>query len=389
MTKTRSPDLEDAVEAMRQQQFEEAVTILERLAETRGNDPEVLVYLGVAYVQAERPRKAIDVLRRAEEIVEDHPVIAQFLGRSYKAIKEYALAERYLEMAVSLDPEAYDSWLDLGEVLYLSQQYGRAADVLSTACERFPGDAALHSILAMAFYRLGDYTQAADEWSVVYRQRPDSIVALANYAYTLLYLGRIEDTLPLMERAKEIAPTHYRTLMICGEVEFQRGNLDVAQEYFERALDKCSVSAEALGRLALIEEFRGNIKRAEFYLTLVRELMERDPSAWQRTCDIHVRRGDYDGHLQCLHGAVERDPNSPAAWVGLASELQRRGLREEASEAWMKAIELRGYVKVYCPRCHIYQRYDISDTTEKVLSVAVTCPGCSEELPLPESLAVV
>mgnify|MGYP000456887255 CR=1 FL=1 len=347
------------------------------------------MYLGVAYVQSERPHQAIDVLLRAEEMVEDHSVIAQFLGRSYKAVRDYDSAERYLKRALILDPALAEVWVDLGEVFYVTQQYGVAIRHLEEALKRFPNNPALRSLLAMSLYRVGDYTGAAKEWSRVYALRPDSIIILANYAFLLLMLGRTEEAQPLVRRASEMFPNHYRTLIIRGELAFQRGDIEQARQMFELALDRCSLSVEALSRLAVIAHIQGQEERKQVYQTLINEILEREPAAWQRMCNMHLKTGDHDRHLECIQAAVVRDASSSAAWISLAVELMRRGQEAEAIDAWERSIEIRGYIKAYCPTCQEFRKWRIPLDEPFNLPPVVRCDACHQELPLPKSLATV
>ncbi|TET13308.1 MAG: tetratricopeptide repeat protein, partial [Candidatus Thorarchaeota archaeon] len=109
-------DLSLALEALEGGRFDEAVVLLERLVELDDENPDILVYLGIAYVQTETPAKAVDVLRNASELVEEHSVLSLFLGRALKALGHLHEAETELRKAVRLDPRAQDAWRDLADV---------------------------------------------------------------------------------------------------------------------------------------------------------------------------------------------------------------------------------------------------------------------------------
>ena len=87
------PDLARARKAIEMGQIDEALSILEPIVRHSYDDPDPLVYLGIAYVQAEKPQAAVSVLEDAKELVEDHPVIELFLGRALMALGRYEEAE--------------------------------------------------------------------------------------------------------------------------------------------------------------------------------------------------------------------------------------------------------------------------------------------------------
>ncbi|MHA1772006.1 MAG: tetratricopeptide repeat protein [Candidatus Thorarchaeota archaeon] len=385
----QSEEFDRAIEALEEQRFKEATVILEDLVEANGSDPELLVYLGLAYLQNEQPKKAIEVLLEANDQIENHCVVAQFLGRAYKAIHDYDCAETYLKQAISADPELYEAWLDLAEVLYFTRQYGEAARILEEAVVRFPEDPALHSLRAMSFYRLGDYTEAARAWGAVSALRPESIVALANYGYSLLFVGRVDDAKNVIVKAKEMAPDHYRTIMLEGEMAFQLRNYKTAHHAFMKALHQCPTSIEALSRLAVITHQLHDEIAAEGYLNRAKELVEEEPTSWQRLCNVHVLMKRFDELLHCLNMVIEEDTTSAAAWIALAIEEARRGHTEEAKDAWTRSIKLRGYIKTYCPQCHQHMRIPILNTTKVSLDTPVYCVYCDRELTLPEHLSTV
>ena len=123
-------DLDTALNALDQGRFEEATSILEKLIEIEGDDPELLVYLGIAYVQSENPQSAVDVLERADELVEEHCIISLFLGRALKALNRLDEAEAQLRRAIRLDAGVSEAWLDLANIYYTRNEFGIACAVL-------------------------------------------------------------------------------------------------------------------------------------------------------------------------------------------------------------------------------------------------------------------
>ncbi|MHA2396890.1 MAG: tetratricopeptide repeat protein, partial [Candidatus Thorarchaeota archaeon] len=73
--------ISSAMEALEEGRPHDAIVALEPLVEQDDEDVDALVCLGMAYVQAEMPAKAVSVLEQADELVEQHCVIELFLGR--------------------------------------------------------------------------------------------------------------------------------------------------------------------------------------------------------------------------------------------------------------------------------------------------------------------
>ncbi len=70
--------LESAKLALEESRPNDAIIALEPLIEYDDENVDALVCLGIAYIQAEMPAKAVKVLERADEMVEQHCVVSCF-----------------------------------------------------------------------------------------------------------------------------------------------------------------------------------------------------------------------------------------------------------------------------------------------------------------------
>ncbi|NWF95598.1 MAG: tetratricopeptide repeat protein [Candidatus Thorarchaeota archaeon] len=385
----KSDRLKLAEEALEDGRIEEAMHVLEAILEEDDDNPDAMVLLGLAYLQSAQPQRAVSVLTKAEELVEEHCVLCLFLGRAYKALENYDSAEKYLTRALALGSDVPEAWADLAEVHYQRTDYRQAAKLLDEGVGRFPNDSALHNLRAMVLHKQGDYTEAAQEWGVLFHLNPDSLIALTNYAYSSVILGRFEEAAPLVERAIAMAPNDYRTKMLAAEYYFQSGLYHRAETLFGDALKMSSDSVEALGRLAVISKYLGAEKESNKYLERAWSLTCEDCDSWYRLCDALLRLGEHEKMFECLRRATEHDPNSAAPWVLLAVELGRRGQRTEAERAWRKSIELRGYIKAHCSICNTSFKVSLPTAQTASQISCVRCTSCQSEAPIPDSLASI
>jgi len=379
--------LEKAMAAISEGRPKEAISLLEKELKSGADDVEMLVYLGIAYVQAEQPERAVKVLEKAEEEVEDHCILSLFLGRAYKALGRYEDAVEQLTRAISIDPEILEAWIDLGEIQFKQANYGAVARTLEDAVVRFPEETTLHNLRAMAFHKLGDYTEAAREWETVYSLSQDSLIALTNYTYSILLMGRTEEAAQFVERARRLSPGDYRTRVLEAEYAFQLGRMKEAKSLFISAVNMMPDSIEVLGRLAVLHHLEGDTTKASSYLKKAKALAQKEPDGWQRLCPTLQKLETHDELLACLKEATRRDIGSAAAWIHLACEYVRRGLTDDALEAWKQSFELRGYIKVHCKVCGksftipYDARLDLHGVRE------TSCAHCGDSLAMPESLA--
>ncbi len=379
--------IDSAKVALEKGHFAKAKEILEQLLEEDEEDPDVLVLLGLAYLQTEAPKKALEILTRAEELVEEHSILCLFLGRAYKALGKYEDASDYLMRCVTLDPDLVEAWIDLSTTYILQFRYGEAARVLEDAVIRFPEECSFHSMRALVLYKLGDYTESVQEWRTMCQLTPDSLVAHTNLAYSCLLLGLTEEAQLAIERVRQLAPSSPTTRLLEAELAFQLQDLRTAEKLFNDVLSVDANNTLALIRLAVISHICGDEARRRENIETACRLSCDDREGWQKITQSLTLLGEYDCLLNCLEIASHRDRGSAAVWISLAEEYTRRGMLDKASAAWARSVETRGYIKAHCNHCDSDFKIPLHSDEKFHSFNTIQCVYCGLELRLPEALA--
>lgn len=179
---------------MEQHEYEEAIALLEFIAEFWPTDPNVLRSLGLANLALERPGLAENYLVRAlqakPDLVEVRVMLARLLaeqGRNTDAIQQakraaqdaptradvrlmlagllleeswFREAADQYEQASKLGPLDVDSRVLFGEALLQCQDFRAAVEELSAAVDSESGNAEAHYLLAKAYQGLGEARKA-------------------------------------------------------------------------------------------------------------------------------------------------------------------------------------------------------------------------------------
>lgn len=340
-----------ALRAIDDGRIQDAIQILEPLIQELPNDPDILMYLGIAYVQDEKPAKAENVLRDAQALCEDHSVLSQFLGRALFSLEKLDEAEDELRKAIQLDPEVQEAWSDLGKVLFDKHDYCESVKILKEGLKRFPDDPSLIGTYALGIYRLGDTAAASEQWRILQEQHPELMVATVNFAYTLLIQDRIDEAIPHVEKAFDLDPTDYRSLVLKGMVLFEEKRYDQARGFFKKALGIRPGNILALSRLALISKIDGDDSQCEKFLALAEKQVGIAPECWRGLCYAYSYLGFHEKHIHCLESWTKGDPGAATPWIELATEYEKNGENDRAIRALTKTAKLRGYVKIHCSSC--------------------------------------
>ncbi|MGY5873954.1 MAG: tetratricopeptide repeat protein [Candidatus Thorarchaeota archaeon] len=380
--------LESAKTALEESRPNDAITVLEPLVDDDSENVDALVFLGMAYVQAEMPKKAVDVLERADELVEQHCVVELFLGRALWALGKLHSAEDRIREALRLDHDEPEPWTDLGRILFQQREYRQALNHIESALEQFPDELGLVFLHALTLYRLGDFSYATEEWARVHKLEPYLMAGISNYTYLLLLQKRTTEAAPFIGYAETLDPDDYRTLILRGELSFQTGDYQNAIECFGRVLDDDPINIEALSRMAVISHKEGDERSFREYLSRAEMELGRNPESWRGLCGVYPELGMCEEFVDCLIRWTNMDKKAAAPWVILAAEYDSQGKLEYARNAWRRVFELRGYVKVRCLDCktEVRLRYD----SVKGFDVYATriCDSCGATIRMPLGLPV-
>jgi len=178
-------------------------------------------------------------------------------GRHLRGVGFFAGAVEAFEESVRLDPTHAPSWTGLAEITILSAHMGmippRAActaarKMLVTACE-LQGESAegMHTEAFAAFLERRWEAMETAWWRAIELQ-PDHVLALASWALTLCSRGRLDEALPLFERAREADPLASFPYNLTSWGLLESGRPEEALRYAEDALsfDKDASAIAAL-----------------------------------------------------------------------------------------------------------------------------------------------
>ena len=219
---------------------QDAITLLQPLAATDTENRSALYVLGIAYMHADQPDKAREVLNRvfsgapAEQAsfllgeayasATDYPNAAQAfqavlasdpsfagahreLGRTYIGLRQNADAERELRLAIQADPADSDALYSLGALLTQQSRYADARPVLEKAQKSAPDSWATAFYLGKANYELHDMVTAEKQLRRAAELNPDEPGAPYLLARILRVQGLADEANQWMQRVAALHAT--------------------------------------------------------------------------------------------------------------------------------------------------------------------------------------
>jgi Flp pilus assembly protein TadD len=221
--------------AVRRGAYETAADYLKRASEIR-KDPGIFSVLGVALRNAGKDDEAEEAYRTAIRVDANYEEAHYNLGVLLRSTDRSFEAQIHLRKALELDPAYAAAHRELGFVLW---QIKRGADPeveghLRKSIELAPDDPWAHVYLG-AYLHGGE--AAETEFRIAAKLKPD-------WAYPLTWLGKAHESRDLdmaqsfFERALQLESDDWEALSGLARVFKQRGEFELAREYITRALQQ-------------------------------------------------------------------------------------------------------------------------------------------------------
>lgn len=182
----------------------------------------------------------------------------------------YHQGEHAIEKALALDPNHFEAqrtqvWLLLGE-----HEFAAARELGLKLNKRNPDDVLLYGFLADACAELGLYDEAEKHVQRMLDMRAPTVASLTRTAYLREIFGNLEGALDAMAMAYRMTPenaTEDRAWLLTqiGHLYLQRGNLTMARQVLEQALEAFPGYHYTLANLGTLAAMEGDWKQAVVY----------------------------------------------------------------------------------------------------------------------------
>src|SRR5262245_31999525 len=301
------PPLADADAAMQAGRFADAATAYETWLKNRPNSKEVLLALGICYMELGRQDEAVATLRRYLKLAPRSAAGHATLGIALLDGAKTVQAKAELETAVRLNPRQADAVEALARVYLIEGKAVKAAALLRPLASSRASDDTL-ALLGDALIKTGQARAAGDLLERRLQANPNSSSQIyARAALARLKAGDLNRAAEICERGMRIYPD--------SEIEAVYLSLPAP------------ALSERIG--ARIERLQNAPDAAEL-IAVGRTLIDADPARKTRANEIAQRM---------LAHAIQLAPSSASAHYNYGRALVQGSLTR-AIEEWEKALTL-------------------------------------------------
>ncbi len=183
--------------------------------------------------------------------------------------EEHDKHRRLVEMRIELFPQDIVGYLQLAEIYAGRSEWDQALDQYERALEIAPEPELYFEAISSVYLRQGNVEKARDYIERYVEHFADDAESYIVQAEFFEELNDYDAARASYEKARLLDPGKIGVLLSLGDVERNRGQLELATEHYSRALERAKRArdkAEVYDRLATLYQARGQMARAVKYL---------------------------------------------------------------------------------------------------------------------------
>ncbi len=284
--KSTSDLFKEGIEKNKEKKYREALECFEKVIEIDPEYEEVWFQMGWTYSHIYQNEKPVE---RDDEIFDDiyyNPfgVSPELDNLSNKVIECYV-------KAVSLAPEEYGAWYNLGKHYQDElKDYQKAIECYEKVLRINPEFSYAWNNMGLTYDKMGDMEKAAECYKKAVEFDPENDIAWVNFAILSHSLKKYEESLEYYEKAYEINPTVFQ-----------------AQLSWTAAIEsiRIKVAPNIQNKNIWIKLGIGSLKLRRFKQATecFKKIIEIDPKnyeVWKHIGTVYINWKDHDGFMECF-----------------------------------------------------------------------------------------
>jgi TolB-like protein len=219
--------------------------------------------------------------RRGTEVIDAYDYVLRGMKETQANTMEGTARARYcFESALELDPDYAAAYarLALNYLFRWIQGWSESAEEslnkgLEFALRAVANDRQLamaHAVLSWAYLWQGEHDKAIVEGRLAIDLDPDDVLALERLAFSMIFAGDVESSLPMIEKARRLNP-NFTYDFVHGVAMFMMSNYGEAIEDTQHSFDQSPHFVPAGLYLAASHALAGNQSEAEAAVAKIRQ----------------------------------------------------------------------------------------------------------------------
>jgi len=197
-------------------------------------------------------------------------------------------------------------------------------------------DEYLHGLLAE---RKGDLTTALSDYQKAVDLDPQALEIYRDLAQLNLRTGHTEAALHAAQHVRDLAPTESSSFLFLGHVYVARGDLAMAAQEYEKALELDPQNLKALENLGNYYSAINTRKALEYYSRYL-VIEPDDAEIYFQMGFLYQKDGDLPKTIASFQKSIELDPHQVASHLALAELYELQKSTADAIDQYQACVQL-------------------------------------------------
>lgn len=233
--------LASAIECARKGYFRNAESDTRRFLSVHADSAEGHFLLGYILYRERKPKASLAEYTLGARFRNPSAVDLASVAMDYVLLNAYTEADKWLTRSVEMDPKNYLYWYYLGRTKYTENRFQEAVHAFEASLQVRPMNSRAEYNLGLA-YEGGSFpekAEAAYRTAIAWQKSADhqDPQPYLDLGMLLTKEGRVEEAIPLLQKAVAIAPRNPKVHEELGRAYERVTKLKEAQEEFETAVD--------------------------------------------------------------------------------------------------------------------------------------------------------
>jgi len=222
-------------------------------------------------VAKESLRKAIEHFEALARLLPNDTENLLVLGRLYRLSNQSGKAEEVLKRVLNTEPDSRNARASLAQLYFDHGDYDQAIELLKKIPES-EMDAGLLAMLGFAYMSARDFDDSVAMYQKALAQDAENQEIRRAYAEALMGGGKMAEARTELQKVLQAEPDDGATYLRLGQLDRQEGRFEQARQELERARSLMPDSLEVPYQLALLEDLQGNEDKA---IQILQELLKQ------------------------------------------------------------------------------------------------------------------
>jgi Tfp pilus assembly protein PilF len=274
----KSPNnLAQAKASLEQGQYADADKQLRDQLAAHPSDVETKYLLAFVLFKENKPADSLKEYTEAARQRAPHAADLKTVALDYVLLDDYTDAEHWIRFSLSIDANDAETWYEAGRIDYTLNYFQPALDAFQRSLQLDPASVKAENNLGLALAGLN----RVDEAVTAYRRAVAMQAAsphpseqpLLNLATVLIDRNQLDEALPLLQQAAQIAPHDWKILAQLGRFYMEKGDLNAARDVLERAIAIEPQRGSLHFQLGQVYKKSGESEKAQAEFTITQKLM--------------------------------------------------------------------------------------------------------------------